>query len=124
MQIIRLIYNRDNFYSPATGEIIANKVTGINGEAVSLIGYWNEDALNKPFIKNTIMQASWESMIIENALAIEAGENEYSDFIYRVLQFLKDYISTEWVVFELVSGNPDSDEVLKKIWCVIDLGID
>lgn len=123
MQIITLQIIRNNFYSPATGEIIVNKVTGMNREAVSLIGYWNEEALNEPFFKNKIMQIAWERMIVENDFAIQAGENEYSDFIYRVLQFLKDYISTEWVVFELVFGNPDSDEQVKKIWCVIDLCI-
>lgn len=66
MQQIKLELNHTNFYCPATGVYILKDGEECNESAPSLMGYWVDEVIDEPFIKNPDLSTAWEKYRKEN----------------------------------------------------------
>ena len=98
MQIITLELENLNLYSPSTGEVLCHEETGYNEEAQSLMGYWVQEIMDEPFIKNPSLQQAWDAYMEESDARLEA-DNEY--FSPDVDEFLEAFESPTWIAFRI-----------------------
>lgn len=121
MQIIELELSHSDLYCPATGEVICNEEVGMNEEAKSLMGYWIDEVFMEPFIKNESLKAAWELLVEKTDAAAEAGEDDEGLDTLRLVQFLTEYESGTWVVFQITNYGLACGPVPNTIWYVIDM---
>ena len=76
MQIITLELENLNLYSPSTGEVLCHEETGYNEDAQSLMGYWVQEIMDEPFIKNPDLQQASNAYMEESDAQLEA-DNKY-----------------------------------------------
>ncbi len=116
MQIISLELENLNLYSPSTGEVICHEDTGYNEEARSLMGYWIQEVMNEPFIKNPDLQQAWDEYL-EAADALLEEDDEAPD--PDVDEFLLQYESPTWIAFRIETfGLPG-----EVAWFVVEMEI-
>lgn len=110
MQIIKLELTHYQFFNPATGEQILYE-EDCNEDAKSLMGYWIDEFLDEPFIKNKTLEKAWKKF----------QKNAHQDFespFEKLRTFFSNYPEKGWAVFELTSeGDPIT------VWHVLDLRV-
>lgn len=116
MQIVSLILDHYNFYSPSTGEWITQE-TDINEDAVSLLGYWVDEFWEEPFIKDDELKKHWNSYLsnYENLKSQHPDKDEYDLLKYFFMGV--DLINV--VVFVVTDNMPFS----RTAYFIIDLNI-
>jgi len=117
MQIIELRLSHFNLYSPANGEAIANEEIGFNVDAKSLVGYWMDEVIGEPFIRNNEFASKWEELVAEKEEELE----DYLDYYEALEIFLKDYPCPTWIVFKITTGNKAGGPGDETLWVVIDM---
>lgn len=113
MQIIDLTLSHLNLYCPATGEYIAKEDTGYNEDAKSLMGYWINEILDQPFIKDAILNAVWEAFALKYEEENDGLSPEYSD----LEEFLSEYEHSTCIVFKIRTEGLIGDIA----WFVLDM---
>jgi hypothetical protein len=114
MQIISIHSENLNLYSPSTGEVLCHEETGYNEDAQSLLGYWVQEVLYEPFIKNPDLQKAWDAYMEESDARMEA-DDEYPG--PDVDEFLARYNHPSWLVFRIETAGMIGDIA----WFVIDM---
>jgi hypothetical protein len=117
MQIIELRLSHFDLYSPVNGEPIANEDIGFNVDAKSLVGYWMDEVMNEPFIKNNEFASKWEERIAEKEEELE----DYLDYYEALETFLKEYSCPTWIVFKITTGTEAGGPGDETVWFVIDM---
>jgi len=100
-------------YHPKTGEIIIDK-EGLK-ETDSLIAYWVDEILMEPQIYNETLRKSWEYFVAK----YEEEEDDYPYFD-DLINFLKNYKSSEWIVYEITISGIACGPVSTTVWHVVD----
>ena len=98
MQIITIELENLTLYSPSTGEVLCHEETGYNEEAQSLMGYWVQEIMDEPFIKNPELEEAWTAYIEESDARLEA-DDEYPG--PDVDEFLEQYDAPSWIAFRI-----------------------
>ncbi len=96
MQIIELTLSNLDLYCPVTGEPICLEDSGYNDEAKSLKGYWVNEIMDQPFVKDKKLEDDWESFV-----AKFEDENDYFPGSMEMDDFLTEYDSPNWIVFKI-----------------------
>ena len=114
MQIITLETENLNLYSPSTGEVLCHEETGYNEEAQSLMGYWVQEIMDEPFIKNPDLQQAWDAYMEESDARLEA-DDEYPG--PDVDEFLAQYDYPTWIAFRIETWGMIGDVA----WFVVEM---
>ena len=110
MQIVKLELKHYNFFCPATGEQILSEEY-CNDDAKSLQGYWLDEFIDEPVIKNKTLAKDWKTFQKKNQDPVENS----SDLLRS---FFTNYQKSDWVVFELTNKG---DNMGLTVWKVLDL---
>ena len=116
MQIITLELENLNLYSPSTGEVLCHEETGYNEEAQSLMGYWVQEVMDDPFIKNPDLQQAWDRYMEQSDARLEA-DDEYPG--PDVDEFLEQYDHPTWIAFRIETFGMIGDVA----WFVVEMEI-
>jgi hypothetical protein len=117
MQIIELELSHFNLYSPVNGEQISSEEDGINEEALSLMGYWQDEIMGDPFIKDPDLQLKWEEMVTQKKEELL----DYLDYYEALEKFLRKYPGESWIVFKIITGAAAGSPRNETAWFVIDM---
>ena len=98
MQIITIELENLNIYSPSTGEVLCHEETGTNEDARSLMGFWTEELIDTPLIKNPALQQAWDAYMEDTDARLEA-DDEYPG--PDVDEFLEQYDAPTWIAFRI-----------------------
>lgn len=115
MQIIALELDHLNFFCPATGEQILSP-TDCNEEAASLKGYWVDEVLYEPFLKDEQLKKDFEAF-----MQYHEEQEEYFSLGFKELEhFFTEFDAPNWVVFKITTrgigcGGPMCSTVYKVI---------
>ena len=116
MQLLELELDHLNLFCPSTGEFILLEDEGVNEEAESLKGYWVDEVMYEPFIKDKKLQQAWD-------LFIEKYEEEHADFPdYKEIEaFLVDYPQPNWVIYKITTCGMACGPIWSTVWTLIDM---
>lgn len=118
MQIVELELSHLNFYCPVTGEVIVDEdAPPMNENAKSLMGFWIDEVLHEPIIKNKVLQTRWNKF--EKKIEKET-EGDYPDY-EDLRKFLTDFKNPTWVVFEITNSGVGHGFDSNTVWFVIDM---
>lgn len=123
MQVIELELNHFNFYNPANGALICSNEQGHNLEEKSFIGYWMDEVINEPFVKDEKLLKAWEEAWEKSLDDEEAADDdellpENADILDR---FFKNYEHEGWFVFKITTGPEAGGPGYETVWFVLDL---
>lgn len=118
MQILDLELKHFNLYCPATGEVILEDCEPINEDALALKGYWIDEVISEPFIKDDALQLAWENFI-------ETYEAEHDDFpgYEEIEAFLVNYPEPNWVIYKITTHGMACGPVWSTVWHVVDMNV-
>lgn len=118
MQIVELELNHFNFYCPATGECILNPGEQCNEDAASLMGYWVDEVIDEPFLKDELLKKDFEAFI-------NYQEEQDEDFflgVEELEQFLTEFEVPNWVVYKITtSGMGCGGPMCSTVYMIIDM---
>jgi len=117
MQIIELELSHYNLCSPVNGEPISTEEEGINEDAKSLMGYWMDEIMGDPYIKDDDLKLKWEEMTRDKEETLQG----YTDYYEALETFLKEYPCKTWIVFKITTGAPAGSPRDETTWFVIDM---
>jgi hypothetical protein len=118
MQIVELELNHFNFYCPATGEYILVEDEPCNEDAASLMGYWVDEVIEEPFLKNQLLKKELEAFINDQ----EEQDEDFSFGFKELEQFLTEFKEPSWVVFKLTTcGIGCGGPMCNTVYLVIDM---
>lgn len=104
MQIIQLSLPTRDFYNPATGELIADTIEGLNSTAKSLKGVWNHEVIDSPDLFDEELAEAWNNQY-DAFLATEEdspdGGYVYTDYEKMLEKFLTEYEHEDWATFKI-----------------------
>lgn len=98
MEIIEIDIDleQDRMYCPSTDEIIfAPDLEELNGEAEAFIGYWHDEVLYNPEIKDETLKNAWHEFR-DNL----NEDDEDFDVWDAPINFLAEYDNPEWLVYK------------------------
>lgn len=116
MQIIPIELGHLNLYSPSNGELICHEETGYNHNALSLMGYWVQEVMDEPFIKNPKLKEAWGKYIQEVDNLMET-DNEHPG--PDVDEFLEKFENATWIAFRIETKDMPGDVA----WFVVNMEI-
>ena len=106
MKIIHLSFPSSDFYNPATGELIANAIEGLNSTAKSLKGVWNHEIIDCPDLFDEELAEAWNTQY-DAFLATEDdspdGGYVYTDYEKMLEKFLTEYEHEDWAAFKVTN---------------------
>ena len=114
MQIITLTLQNLNLYSPSTSEVLCHEETGHNDNAQSLMGYWVQEVMDEPFIKNPELQQAWSTYMEQSDARLE------EDDLYPgpdLDEFLEQYDAPTWIAFRIETWGMPGDVA----WFVVEM---
>jgi len=114
MQIITLELENLNLYSPSTGEVLCHEDTGTNEDARSLMGFWTQELMDTPLIKNPALLQAWDAYMEESDARLEA-DDEYPG--PDVDEFLFQYDHPTWIAFRIDTWGMIGDVA----WFVVEM---
>jgi hypothetical protein len=117
MQIIELELTHFNFFCPATGERILSSEE-CNDDAKSLMGYWLDEFLFEPYIKDKDLLKAWQKEV-KRLDKLDASQSIWDEFE----SFLRNYNVHNWVVFKLTASGIACGPVSNTVWKVLNLDI-
>lgn len=119
MQIVELELSHYNFFCPVTGEYIVKEGEPANDDVPSLMGYWVNEVIDEPFIKNPALQKGYDLFLLS-----EKAENEnfYLDF-EAVEKFLSTLEAENWVTYKITTKGMSCNggPVWETVYFVIDM---
>jgi len=115
MQLLDLELDHFNFYCPATGEQILSD-DDCNDNAKSFVGYWLDEFMTEPTIKNKQLAADWEKFYDE----LEEKHNREPKY-NEVEQFLIDYPQQNWVIYKITNCGMACGPVCNTVFIVLDM---
>lgn len=123
MKVIELELNHLNFYNPANGTWICSEEKGYNLEEKSFIGYWVEEVLDEPFVKDEKLLNAWkETWMGYNGEDTAPFEDEYIEFDEEFLDnFLENYEHEGWFAFKIITGPEAGGPFYEVAWLVLNL---
>ena len=119
MQIIELELSHYNFFCPVTGEYIIKEGEPVNDEAVSLMGYWINEVIDEPFIKNAALKKGYDMFLLS-----EKEENKDFYFNYEELEkFLSTLGAQNWVTYKITTKTMSCNNgpIWETVYFVIDM---
>ena len=116
MQIIELKLDHFNLFCPVTGERILSDEE-CNDGAKSLMGYWLDEFLFEPFIKDQNLEKAWEQEL-ERLKKLDYLE---CDLWEEFELFLSNFQYHNWVVFKITHLGMACGPVSSTVWKVLDL---
>ena len=118
MQILDLELDHFNLYCPATGEVILEDCEPINEDALALKGYWIDEVISEPFIKDEALQQAWDAFV-------EKYEEENDDFpdYEEIEAFLVNYPELNWVIYKITTHGMACGPVWSTVWHVVDMNV-
>ncbi len=118
MQLLELELDHFNLYCAATGEVILEDCEPINEDALALKGYWIDELMSEPFIKDEKLQQSWD-------LFIKKHEEEHNDFpnYSEIEAFLVNYDKPNWVIYKISTHGMACGPVWSTVWHVVDMNV-
>ena len=118
MQIVELELNHFNFYCPATGEFILMEDEPCNEDAASLMGYWVDEVINEPFLKDEQLKKDFEAFINYH----EEEDEDFSLGFEELEQFLTEFEAPNWVVYKITTcGIGCGGPICSTVYFVIDM---
>jgi hypothetical protein len=118
MQILELELDHFNLYCPATGEFIFVEDEPINEDALSLKGYWVDEVIEEPFIKDEALRKAWDGFIEE----YEVDHQDFPEFS-EIEQFLVNYPEPNWVIYKITTNGMACGPVSTTVWHVVDMNV-
>jgi hypothetical protein len=116
MQIVSLILDHYNFYSPSTGGVILDGEVCHENEP-SLLGYWLDEFWQEPHINDNFLDEKWQEYI-SNYDALCAQENFVNEF-----RSLEDFFTSlkidNLIVFKITDKLPSTPTA----YFIIDMSI-
>lgn len=97
MQLIDLKLDHYNLFCPTTGQQILSE-DDFNDEAPSFIGYWLDDFMTEPTIKNEKLKKDWD----EFYTGFTNLNNREPDF-EEIEKFMINYPEPNWVIFKITN---------------------
>lgn len=118
MHILELKLNHLYFYCPATGVCILNPDEQCNEDAKSLIGYWVDEMMYEPFLKNERLQAEFETYIQEN----EEIDQDFYFGTEELESFLTNFVAPNWVAYKITTkGFGCGGPICSTVYLLIDM---
>jgi hypothetical protein len=117
MQIVELELDHFNFFCPATGEQILSP-TDCNEEAASLMGYWIDEMIYEPCLKDELLKKDFAAFMNYHE---EQDEGFWLGF-EELEQFFTEFDAPNWVVFKLTTrGMGCGGPMCSTVYFVIDM---
>lgn len=118
MQIVSLELNELRFYCPITGKAIVSPEE-CNNDVDSLLGYWVNEVIDEPFIKDKNLEEKYEAFIAKK----EASDADFCFYSDTLEEFLQDFQAENHVTFKITTRwvdyvGPQSSTV----YIVLDMG--
>lgn len=118
MQIVELELSHFNFYCPVTGEVITDEdAPPMNEDAKSLMGFWIDEVLHEPIIKDKLLETDWKKYVKKFEKESDGDLPDYED----LRKFLSTYKSPTWVVFEITTSGFGHGFHSSTVWYIIDM---
>jgi len=118
MQLLNLELDHFNLYCPSTGEYILLEDEGVNEDALSLKGYWVDEVMGEPFIKDADLQKAWDAFI-EN---YEKENDDFPDYT-EIETFLVNYPEPNWVIYKITTHGMACGPICSTAWNVVDMNV-
>ena len=90
----------------------------INEDALGLKGYWIDELISEPFIKDEALQLAWDTFI-------EKYEEEHDDFpeFEEIEAFLVNYPEPNWVIYKITRHGMVCGPVWSNVWHLVDMNV-
>ncbi len=118
MQLLELELDHLNLYCPSTGEYILLEDEGVNEASLSLKGYWIDEIMGEPFIKDADLQNAWDNFI-EN---YEKQNDDFPDYT-EIEAFLVNYPEPNWVIYKITTHGMACGPIWSTVWTLIDMNV-
>ena len=115
MKLLDLELDHLNLYCPATGVQILSE-EDMNDDAPSFVGYWLDEFMTEPTIKNKQLAADWEKFYDE----FEEKQNREPKY-NEVEQFLIDYPEQNWVIYKITTCGMACGPVCNTVYIILDM---
>ena len=117
MQLLKLEIDYFNLHCPATGEAILTEYD-VNENAQSFMGYWINEMITEPCVKNKSLQIAWDNFIKEYI----TKNNDYPNF-EEVEHFLVNYPEPNWVIYKITTRGMACGPIWSTVWHVLDMNV-
>ena len=118
MQIVELELNHPNFYCPVTGEFILKADEQCNEDATSLMGYWVDEVIDSPFLKDELLKKDFAAFMSYH----EEQDEDFSLGFEELEQFLTEFEVPNWVVYKITtSGMGCGGPMCSTVYMIIDM---
>jgi hypothetical protein len=118
MQLLDLKLTHLNLYCPVTGEPISVENDNVYDNARSLIGYWIDEILHEPFIKDDSLQQAWNTFL-EN---FETENNDLPGYD-EIETFLIAYPKPNWVLYKISTVDEENGPICGTTWFIVDMNV-
>lgn len=115
MQIVELNLNHLYFYCPATGECILDPKKS-NDVAKSLMGYWVDEDLYLPLLKNKNLEKKFNKFISKQEL-----KDDFTIDCEVLEKFLKKYNEANWVCFKITTKSMACGPNYSTVYLIINM---
>ena len=112
MQIVELELSHFTFYCPVTGRQICGVEVGMDESVPSLMGFWEDEFLDKPIINNPELKIDWDKYYKST------DRRELSDGFEK---FLRSISAPQWLVYKITTYGMACGPMSSTVWFVIKM---
>ena len=117
MQLLNLELDHFNFYCPATSDKILSE-DDCNENSASFIGYWLDDFMTEPSIKNKDLKNAWETFLDEVDKQFQREPN-FTEFE----SFLTNYPQPNWIIYKITTSGMACGAISSAVYHILDMNV-